>query len=110
MRSGTRASLVEVQVLRADGARELEAYRNALIASYAEVVPETLDALSGEERMRVYRMLHNEVRPDPEGYEVSGALCNRRPRGRRRSCFTKDSSSAPLTRKPSGIGGKVWGR
>src|ERR671917_7234 len=69
-----------------------------------EALPEALDSLSGEERTRVYRMLQLEVRPDREGYEVSGVLCNSRPRGRRRSCFTKDSSSAPLTLKPSGTG------
>jgi hypothetical protein len=54
------------------------------LASYAEVVPEALDGLSGEERMRVYEMLQLEVKPDTEGYEVSGAFCSRRPRGRRR--------------------------
>jgi hypothetical protein len=63
---------------------ELEADRDTLLASYAEVVPETLDGLSGEKRMRVYEMLQLEVRPDKEGYEVSGVLCSRRPRGRRR--------------------------
>jgi hypothetical protein len=30
-------------------------------------------------------MLQLEVRPDPEGYEVSGALCSSRPPGRHRS-------------------------
>ena len=34
-------------------------------------------------------MLQLEVRPDPEGYEVSGVLCNSRPRGRRRFNSTK---------------------
>ncbi len=63
--------------------------RKRLLAAYAEVLAEALDALSGEERMRVYRMLQEEVRPNPEGYEVSGALCNRRPRGRHRSQSTK---------------------
>jgi hypothetical protein len=67
---------------REERVREFEADRDALIASYAEGVPEALDALSGEERVRVYRMLRVEVRPDPEGYEVSGALCNRRPTGK----------------------------
>jgi hypothetical protein len=47
-------------------------------------VPEALDSLSGEERMRVYEMLQLEVKPHTEGYEVSGALCSSRPRGRRR--------------------------
>jgi hypothetical protein len=53
------------------------------------VVPEALGGLLGEERMRVYEMLQLEVRPYPEGYEVSGTLCNRRPRGRRRFDITK---------------------
>jgi hypothetical protein len=54
--------------------RELEADRDALLASYAEVVPEVLNSLSREERSKVYRMLQLEVRPNPEGYEVSGAF------------------------------------
>ena len=58
--------------------------RDALLAAYMEMVPDALDGLSGEERSRVYQMLQLEVRPDPEGYEVSGALCSRRPTGRRR--------------------------
>jgi site-specific DNA recombinase len=70
---------------RAERVRELEADRDALLAAYTETVPEALDGLSGEERMGVYEMLQLEVRPDPEGYEVSGALCNSRPTGRRRS-------------------------
>jgi hypothetical protein len=81
-----RVAEAELRALdaREERVRELEADRDALIASYAEVVPEALDGLSGEERSRVYRMLQLEVKPDPEGYEVSGVLCNRRPRGRRR--------------------------
>src|SRR5215212_7058103 len=66
---------------REERVRELEADRDSLLASYAEVVPEALDALSGEERMRVYEMLGLEVKPDLESYEVSGVLCSRRPRG-----------------------------
>jgi site-specific DNA recombinase len=69
---------------REERVRELEADRDALLASYAKVVPEALGGLSGEERMRVYEMLQLEVKPDPEGYEVSGAFCSKRPRGRRR--------------------------
>jgi hypothetical protein len=41
----------------------------------AEMVPEALDGLTGEEKNRVYRMLRLEVAPRPEGYDVSGALC-----------------------------------
>jgi hypothetical protein len=86
-----RVAEAELRALdaREERVRELEADRDALIASYAEVVPEALDALSGEERMRVYQMLQVEVRPNPEGYEVSGALCKSRPTGRRRSDSTK---------------------
>ena len=38
------------------------------------MVREGLDSLSGEERLRVYRMLRIEVTPIPEGFQVSGAL------------------------------------
>ena len=81
-----RVAEVELAALdaREERVRELEADRDALLASYAEVLPEVLDSLSGEERMRVYEMLQLEVSPDPEGYEVSGAFCSKRPRGRRR--------------------------
>jgi hypothetical protein len=82
-----RVAEAELGALRSreERARELEADRDALVTSYAEKVPEALNGLSGEDRSRVYRMLQLEVRPDPEGYEVSGALCNRRPTGRYRS-------------------------
>src|SRR5215212_4631399 len=91
------AAAAELEALEARGKRlrELEADRDAPVASYAEAVPEALDGLSGEERNRVYRMLLLEVTPDPEGYEVNGAFCSMGPTGTRRSCFTKDSSSAP---------------
>ena len=75
--------------IRVERVRELEADRDALIASYAEMVPEALDALSGEDRMRVYELLQLEVEPDTEGCEVSGLLCSRRPRGRGRYESTK---------------------
>jgi hypothetical protein len=67
---------------REERAKELEADRDALVASYAEMVPEALDELSGEERSRVYQILQLEVTPDPEGYEVSGVFCSSRPTGR----------------------------
>ena len=81
-----RVAEAELRALdaREERVRELEADRDALMASNAEEVPEALDGLSGEERMRVYEMLQLEVRPDPEGYEVSGALCSKRPMGRGR--------------------------
>ncbi len=67
---------------REERAKELEADRDALVASYAEAVPEALDDLSGEERSRVYEMLLLEITPDSQGYEVSGALCSSGPTGR----------------------------
>ena len=51
-----------------------EADRDALVASYAEEVPEALDELPGEERSRVYRMLQLDIIPTPQGLRVSGAL------------------------------------
>ncbi len=38
-----------------------------ILVAYAEVVPEALDGLSSEERMRLYEMPRLEVRPNPEG-------------------------------------------
>jgi site-specific DNA recombinase len=54
---------------------ELEQDRDALLESMTAMVPEALDALTGEEKNRIYRMLRLEVTPSTEGYEVSGALC-----------------------------------
>ena len=56
-------------------AEELEADRDALLESYAEMVPDALDELSGAERNTVYRMLRLEVKPSAEGFEVTGAFC-----------------------------------
>jgi|SRR5919107_3282901 hypothetical protein len=67
---------------REQRAKELQADRDILLDSYADMVPEALDDLSGEGRSRVYEMLQLEVRPDPEGYEVSGALCSIGPTGK----------------------------
>lgn len=57
-----------------DRVAELERDRDALLASYAEMVPEALDELTGAERNQVYRMLRLQVKPTPEGFEVTGAL------------------------------------
>lgn len=53
---------------------ELERDRDALLASYAEMVPEALDELTGAERNQVYRMLRHQVTPAPDGFEVTGTL------------------------------------
>jgi hypothetical protein len=42
-----------------------------ILVAYAEVVPEALNGLAGEERMRLYEMPRLEVMPNPGGYEVS---------------------------------------
>jgi hypothetical protein len=44
------------------------------LRDYAGMLPEALEALSGEERRRLYGMLRLEVAPAPEGLEVRGAL------------------------------------
>ena len=59
---------------------ELEHDRDAVVESYAGVLPEALEALSGEERRRLYGMLRLEVAPAPDGLEVTGALGTSGPR------------------------------
>ena len=59
---------------------ELERNKDALLESYARMVPEELDRLSPEERHHVYKILRIKVIVYPNGdVEVSGAL---------RDCFT----------------------
>jgi hypothetical protein len=53
---------------------DLERDRDALLKSWSEMMPEDLDALTGVERNKVYRMLRLEVIPTEEGFEVAGAL------------------------------------
>ena len=57
---------------REQRAKELEADRDILLDTYAEIVPEALDSLSGEGRSRVYEMLQLEVRPHPGGMRSAG--------------------------------------
>ena len=45
-----------------------------MLESVAGMVPEALDALTGEDTNRIYRMLRLEVTPTAEGYNISGAL------------------------------------
>jgi site-specific DNA recombinase len=76
-----RVAQLELDALAELEARvqELEENRDALIASYASMVPEALENLISEERNKVYRMLQLEVSPTPEGYQVSGAFCTSAP-------------------------------
>ena len=67
----------ELTALRSHQQRveELEKDRDALLQSMCEMVPGAVDDLDGEEKNGLYRMLHLEVVPSEEGYEVSGAFC-----------------------------------
>ncbi len=66
---------------REERLEELEKDRDALLESWAELVPASLETLSGLERNKVYRMLNLLVTPIPEGYEVNGAFCTMEPCG-----------------------------
>jgi hypothetical protein len=59
---------------RREHVEDLERDRDAVIESYAGMLSEALDALSGEERRRLYGMLRLEVMPMLDGLEVTGAL------------------------------------
>jgi site-specific DNA recombinase len=65
---------LDALALREQRVEDLESDRDTLVKDMAEMVPEGLDGLSGEERHRVYRMLRIEVTPIPEGFRVSGAI------------------------------------
>jgi hypothetical protein len=54
---------------------ELEWDRDALLESYAGMVPKALDSLSGEERNRLYGILRLQVSPARDGFEVAGTFC-----------------------------------
>ena len=72
-----RVAQAELEHLLAHKERveELEQDRDTLLESYATMVPDALDNLSGEERNRLYGMLRLGVTPASEGLEVSGAFC-----------------------------------
>jgi site-specific DNA recombinase len=87
-----RAKLADLRRTRQAAERELEAVRNqkehleelekdrdVLLESWTEMVPASLENLSGLERNKVYRMLNLLVTPAPEGYEVSGVFCTMEP-------------------------------
>jgi hypothetical protein len=71
-----RVAEVEVAALRhsQEQVEELEKDLDAVLASLADFIPEALDSLTGEERNRVYRMLHIQITLTPEGYETTGVF------------------------------------
>jgi hypothetical protein len=74
---GRQTAQRELAVLtsRKDKVEQLERDAEVLLSSYAEAVPEVLEALNGEERQQVYRMLRLKVRAHTDGITtVSGAL------------------------------------
>jgi hypothetical protein len=70
-----RAAERELAALKDHQQRVVELERDVLLGSMAEMMPEALDSLTGQEKNRVYRMLRLEVTLTAEGYAVSGALC-----------------------------------
>jgi site-specific DNA recombinase len=85
---GLAQAELDALALREQRMEDLEADRDTLLRDMADMLPEALDSLSGEERHRLYGMLRIEVTPIPEGFRVSGALSDTfrsfGPRGRRR--------------------------
>jgi hypothetical protein len=85
---GLAQAELDALALREQRMEDLEADRDTLVRDVADMMPEALDGLSGEERRRLYGMLRIEVTPIPEGFRVSGALSDTfrsfGPRGRRR--------------------------
>jgi site-specific DNA recombinase len=68
----------ELEVLRNRRERidGIERDKDALLESYAGMVPQALDSLTPEERHQIYKMLRVQVTVGPDGrVEVTGALC-----------------------------------
>jgi hypothetical protein len=58
---------------RTEHLAQLERKRDSLLESYADLVPEAIDALETEERRRVYKIIGLEVHLASDGsFEVSG--------------------------------------
>jgi DNA repair ATPase RecN len=72
-----RLALAELEAITACRERieDLERDRDALVEEMSAMVPAALDALTSEEKNRVYRMLRLSAAPSPYGYEVSRAFC-----------------------------------
>jgi site-specific DNA recombinase len=58
---------------RTEHLTQLEYDRDSLLESYADILPEAIDALGSEERHRAYRIIGLEVHLAPDGsFEISG--------------------------------------
>lgn len=77
LEKGHKMAERELMALRSHQQRveELEKDRDALLQGTSKMVPSALDNLDGEDKNRLYQMLHLEVTPSEEGYQVSGAFC-----------------------------------
>ena len=71
-----RALESRLRALRQAGrqAEELTLNWESTLAHLAQLIPEALDELSGDERNALYRMLRLEVTPLPDGLQVTGVL------------------------------------
>ena len=70
-----KAAKQELRALqrRTEHLAQLERDRDNLLESYADLVPEAIDALGPEERRRLYKIIGLEVHLAPDGsFEVSG--------------------------------------
>jgi site-specific DNA recombinase len=76
-----RAAEQELEAIRGrwQEVEELERDRDALLASWSSVVPESLDKLTPEKRNALYHTLRLELKPTEEGYEVTGPFCSLEP-------------------------------
>jgi hypothetical protein len=72
-----KAAEQELRALRrrTEHLAQLERDWDSLLESYADLVPEAIDALVPEERRRAYRIIGLEARLAPDGsFEVSGDM------------------------------------
>jgi len=81
-----KTALRELEALRdhQEHIAQLEADRDALLESHAEIAPDALDSLTAEQRQRFYALLHIEIPLAPDGsFEVCGVAF---PEGLRSVC------------------------
>ena len=72
-RAAAEARLAALRRSR-ERADRLEEESDAVLADLAELIPEDLAGLTGDERNALYRMLRLEVTPGEEELEVTGVL------------------------------------